>query len=83
MRHTCAAGSGTAMAVEAADVTLFTNDLTCLPDMLKLGHRTRQTIFQNISLAVMTKVRGLLNSAWRTMINCMYIEWALQFWERG
>lgn len=63
MRLTCARGSGTAMAVEAADVTLFTNDLTCLPDILKLGHRTRRTIFQNISLAIMTKVAASLNPA--------------------
>ncbi len=44
------------MAVEAADVTLFTNDLGCLEAIIRLGVRVRRTILQNVGLAVGTKV---------------------------
>jgi hypothetical protein len=50
-------GTGAAVAVEAADVTLFTSDLTCMADLVRLGYRTRQTILQNVTWAVVTKVR--------------------------
>jgi heavy metal translocating P-type ATPase len=37
-------GGGTAVAVEAADVVILTDDLSRLPEMIRLGRRTRSVI---------------------------------------
>lgn len=52
-----AMGAGSAdVAIAAADVALFTNDLGCLPHVVRLGRLVRRKILQNISLAIITKV---------------------------
>ena len=51
---------GADVAIAAADVALFTNDLGCLPHVVRLGRLTRRKIMQNIGLAVITKVCCLL-----------------------
>ena len=52
-----AMGAGSAdVAIAAADVALFTNDLGCLSHVVRLGRLVRRKILQNISLAVITKV---------------------------
>lgn len=61
-----AMGAGGAdVAIAAADIALFTNDLGCLPHVVRLGRLTRRKIIQNISLAVVTKVRCALSPAFR------------------
>ena len=45
------------MAIAAADVALFTNDLRCLPHVVRLGRLVRAKVAQNVALAVSTKVR--------------------------
>ncbi|CAL8460942.1 g473 [Coccomyxa elongata] len=55
--------AGAAVAVEAADIALFTNDLRCLGPIVKLGQLARRKIFQNISLSVITKVVVLVLAA--------------------
>ena len=49
------------MAVEAADIALFTNDLRVLRHLLCLGRAARRTIIQNIGLALTTKARDMLS----------------------
>ena len=54
-----AMGAGGAdVAIAAADIALFTNDLGCLPHVVRLGRLTRRKVLENISLAVVTKVGG-------------------------
>ena len=49
--------AGAAIAIDAADVALFTNDLKCLAPVIKLGRNAKRKILLNISLSVVTKVR--------------------------
>ena len=59
-----AMGAGGAdVAIAAADVALFTNDLGCLAHVVRLGRLTRRKIIENISLSVVTKVCGGPNLA--------------------
>ena len=44
------------MALEAADVALFTNDLRCLAPIVQLARRARGKVLQNVVFAVVTKV---------------------------
>jgi cation transport ATPase len=48
--------AGAAIAIDAADVALFTNDLKCLAPVIKLGRNAKRKILLNISLSVVTKV---------------------------
>ena len=52
----CAACVGAAIAVEASDVALFTNDLRALLPVLALARTGRRKIAENITIAVVTKV---------------------------
>ena len=52
-----AGAAGADVAVAAADVALFTNDLRCLPHVVRLGRLVRAKVAQNVTLAVVTKVR--------------------------
>lgn len=47
---------GTAMAVEAADIAIMTDDLSRLPDAIQLGRFTTLLIKQNIFLSVVVKL---------------------------
>jgi Cd2+/Zn2+-exporting ATPase len=44
--------AGTDVALETADVALMSDDLTRLPYAIRLGHRTRRNIRQNVTLAL-------------------------------
>ena len=52
--------AGAAIAVEASDVALFTNDLRALAPIVRLARRARRKIAENITVAVVTKVRSPL-----------------------
>ena len=52
-----AGAAGADVAIAAADVALFTNDLRCLPHVVRLGRLVRTKVAQNVALAVLTKVR--------------------------
>ena len=52
-----AGAAGADVAIAAADVALFTNDLRCLPHVVRLGRLVRTKVAQNVALAVSTKVR--------------------------
>ncbi|KAK9829953.1 hypothetical protein WJX72_008845 [[Myrmecia] bisecta] len=52
--------AGSAMAIEAADVALFTNDLQCLAPIIGLARSAHRKILQNIALSVVTKVAVLV-----------------------
>ena len=45
------------MAIDAADVALFTNDLRCLSHIILFGRNAKRKIMLNICLSVVTKVR--------------------------
>ncbi|XP_032240890.1 probable cadmium-transporting ATPase isoform X2 [Nematostella vectensis] len=47
---------GTALAVEAADVTLMSNNLAKIPELVSLGKFCRTIITQNIALSVVLKL---------------------------
>ncbi|XP_074626038.1 uncharacterized protein LOC141884211 [Acropora palmata] len=47
---------GTALAVEAADVALMTNNLAKIPEIVELGRFCRRIVFQNIGLSVILKL---------------------------
>ena len=49
--------AGSAIAIDASDVALFTNDLKCLAPVIKLGRNAKRKILLNIILSVVTKVR--------------------------
>jgi len=55
-----AMGSGSAQAMETADVTLMGNDLAALPRAIQLARRAMQTIKANIALAIGIKVAFLV-----------------------
>ena len=48
--------AGAAIAIDAADVALFTNDLKCLAPVIKLGRNAQHKILLNVSMSVVTKV---------------------------
>jgi cation transport ATPase len=52
--------AGAAIAVEAADVALYSNDLRALAPLVRLARLARRKIAQNIAVAVATKARSLL-----------------------
>ena len=47
---------GTALAVEAADVALMSNNLAKIPELVELGRYCRRIVAENISLAVVLKL---------------------------
>ena len=46
------------MAIEAADVALFTNDLRCLAALMALAKVVRRKVLENVAFSVITKVRA-------------------------
>lgn len=67
--HACA---GAAVAIDAADVALFTNDLRCLPHIILFGKNAKRKILLNICLSVLTKVSG------QTLTACMLFSTSCQ-----
>lgn len=55
--------AGAAAALEAGDVALFTNDLRIVPALHRLALATRNKIYFNITLSVVTKVAVLVLAA--------------------
>jgi Cd2+/Zn2+-exporting ATPase len=55
-------GAGTDVALETADVVLMSDDLRKLPYALKLSHRARRTIVQNLGFSL-TVIAVLVTSA--------------------
>lgn len=47
---------GTALAVEAADVALMSNNLAKIPELVELGRFCRRAVAQNISFSVILKL---------------------------
>lgn len=47
---------GTALAVEAADVALMSNNLAKIPELVELGRFCRRIVVENISLSVVLKL---------------------------
>ena len=47
---------GTALAVEAADVALMSNNLAKIPELVKLGRFVRRVVAENIALSVAVKL---------------------------
>lgn len=50
---------GTAVAVEAADVVILTDNLDRLPDMVELGRKTSQVIWLDIAIWFVTNALGV------------------------
>ena len=53
-------GGGTAVAVEAADVVILTDDLSRLPEMIRLGHRTMTVIRNDVIIWVVSNLFGFI-----------------------
>jgi P-type E1-E2 ATPase len=51
-------GEGTAVAVEAADIVILTDDLSRLPAMIRLGRNTRRVVHTDMILWAVTNVFG-------------------------
>lgn len=51
---------GTAVAVEAADVVILTDNLERLPEMVELGRRTRSVVFGDVWIWVITNGVGFI-----------------------
>lgn len=47
---------GSSMAIEAADVALFSNDLSSIPKAIALSQKVRRVIYQNMFVAVGIKI---------------------------
>ena len=52
-------GSGTDVAIEAADITLLRGDLRAVPQAIELGRRTMRTIRWNLFWAFIYNVVGI------------------------
>jgi soluble P-type ATPase len=66
--------AGAALAVDAADVALFSNNLTSLPFVVRLGRRARRVVAFNtafacgIKLAVLCAAAGGVASLWLSLL---------------
>ncbi len=53
-------GGGTAVAVEAADVVVLTDDLARLPEMVDLGHRVMKVIRNDTAIWIISNLFGFV-----------------------
>ena len=54
-----AIGTGTEVAIEAADVTILGGELTLIPEAIKLSHATIRNVKQNLGFAFGYNVIGI------------------------
>jgi len=73
-----AIGSGTDIAIEAGDITLIREDLTCVPAAVRLSSRTMTAIKQNLFWAFIYNTigipiaAGILYPIWGILLNPVY-----------
>jgi len=62
-------GAGSAQAMETADVVLMQDDLTHLPETVRVARKTRQIIAQNIAISLVLKAGFLILAllGWATL----------------
>jgi Zn2+/Cd2+-exporting ATPase len=62
-------GAGSAQAMETADVVLMQDDLTHLPETVRVARKTRQIISQNIAISLVLKAGFLILAllGWATL----------------
>jgi heavy metal translocating P-type ATPase len=53
-----AMGGGTAVAVEAADMALVSDNLDRLPDMIRLARRTKRVVNRDVAIWLLTNIVG-------------------------
>ena len=56
-------GIGSDVAIEASDIVLMTDDLSCLPKAINIAKKTLRTVKQNIVFALGIKIAVLVLSA--------------------
>ena len=59
----CVGGIGSDAAMEAADMVILTDDLSRLPDVIRLAKKTMRLVKENITFALLVKAVILVLSA--------------------
>ena len=78
-----AVGTGTDIAIEAGDITLIRDDLTCVPAAIRLSSETMKTIRQNLFWAFIYNTigipiaAGILYPIWGILLNPVYASAAM------
>lgn len=54
--------AGSDVAIHSADIALMSNDLSRLPFLIKLSHRLRSVMYQNIAFGILFVITGLMLS---------------------